>query len=559
MVDPLKPFIIHLLVDFLRVTFIFRYFQLHWCHGKLHKGLQRCFRDASEMLEDGTGSGTKPDPRMHIAHAPCFPLSGSQTDQRLAFANKNNHATPKTDMGAKQSEIERWISPWTWQTFQGYLTHVRRWIAPSWNVRAEGLEALLGALAAVETIWNHGRLGCNSQPAVRTWVVGAFTWFHIFIFSFLGWFTQWLQVNNCPWQAFMWAWGVCNGLRIGHSRINSRNQRDMMRYLGMQDPFMPVLALEYHVVLLHCCTSQKRVHQCIVRVHHTSFLCPCNRKCWLTTVKQQIGLAVGRPSSPPSPTPVRVPEGWLTRLKRGGDARWRGWVPYRLSPSSMGFAWKWMGKMMIKHPTFRQDQLSLTTWIELGFWYQDFDQQIGQIGRHQNQWAWGNLSLWMSLASDFPAIFAELICWDQREGVTGGKHRQARWTGELQGGLVWVGLLVARNQWASCRWSRHMSCIGWFSGKTQRNAAYAHDPTTLLPKPCKHLFHPKYSRPGFRRQSKAESRLPTFARGNPHNMSDFYRFFHSCWSTVASTVVSSWPKTSGHRVAGPMSGPKRQK
>jgi hypothetical protein len=62
------------------------------------------------MLEDGTGSGTKPDPRMHIGlHmvAPCFPLSGSQTDQRLAFANKNNHATPKNDMGAKQSEIER--------------------------------------------------------------------------------------------------------------------------------------------------------------------------------------------------------------------------------------------------------------------------------------------------------------------------------------------------------------------------------------------------------------------------------------------------------------------
>ena len=301
-----------------------------------------------------------------------------------------------------------------------------------------------------------------------------------------GWLSFW---DDSPSELGAFA---SNGLRIGHSRMNSRNQRDMMGYLGMQDPFMPVLALEYHVVLLHCCTSQKRVHQCIVRVHHTSFLCPCNRKCWLTTVKQQIGLAVGRPSSPPSPTPVRVPEGWLTRLKRGGDARWRGWVPYRLSPSSMGFAWKWMGKMMIKHPTFRQDQLPLTTWIELGFWYQDFD-QIGQIGRHQNQWAWGNLSLWMSLASDFPAIFAELICWDQREGVTGGKHRQARWTGELHGGLVWVWLLVARTS------GPHVDgldicfapvSLGWFSGKTKRNAAYPHDPTTLLPKPCKHLFHP---------------------------------------------------------------------
>ena len=209
-------------------------FQLHWCHGKLHKGLA----DASEMLEDGTARS--PDAHRTWLH----PVSLRFPDQRLAFANKNNHATPKTDMGAKQSEIERWIS-WTWQTFQGYLTHVRRWIAASWNVRAEG------------------RLGCDSQPAVRTWVVGGFTWFHIVIFFFLGWFTQWLQVNNYPWQAFMWAWGICNGVRIGHSRMNSRNQRDMMGYLGMQDPFMPVLALEYHVVLLHGCTSQNRVHQCI--------------------------------------------------------------------------------------------------------------------------------------------------------------------------------------------------------------------------------------------------------------------------------------------------------
>ena len=303
---------------------------------------------------------------------------------------------------------------------------------------------------------------------------------------------------------------------------------------------MPVLALEYHVVLLHCCTSQKRVHQCIVRVHHTSFLCPCNRKCWLTTVKQQIGLAVGRPSSPPSPTPVRVPEGWLTRLKRGGDARWQGWVPYRLSPSSMGFAWKWMGKMMIKHPTFRQDQLPLTTWIELGFWYQDFD-QIGQIGRHQNQWAWGNLSLWMSLASDFPAIFAELICWDQREGVTGGKHRQARWTGELHGGLVWVWLLVARNQWASCRWSRHMFCTS-FAGLIFREneekcslSSWSHHPA------AKALQAPLSSRPGFRRQSKAESRLPTFARGNPHNMSDFSILVGQQWLPQWSPVGQRLP------------------
>ena len=74
MVDPLKAFIIHLLVGFLRVTFLFRYFQLHRCHGRLHKGLG----DTSEMLEDGTGSGTKADPRMYIGlHmvAPCFPLS----------------------------------------------------------------------------------------------------------------------------------------------------------------------------------------------------------------------------------------------------------------------------------------------------------------------------------------------------------------------------------------------------------------------------------------------------------------------------------------------------
>lgn len=213
------------------------------------------------MLEDGTGSGTDPDLRMLIAHGCTLFPSGSPT--------KDSHSRIKTIMQLRKL---------TWELNKvklkdesaGHGRHFRG-ISP---MCAGGSQPL--GTCAPKAAWDvtHNLLLGHGWLAVSH----GFTYLS---FSFWDdspsgckWQTIALDKLSCELGAF-----ASNGVRIGHSRMNSRNQRDMMGYLGMQDPFMPVLALEYHVVLLHCCTSQKRVHQCIVRVHHTYFLCPCNCKC----------------------------------------------------------------------------------------------------------------------------------------------------------------------------------------------------------------------------------------------------------------------------------------